>query len=337
MVRFSIILTCYNAERYINKCIESILSQTYKDFELVCVNDGSTDNTLKILTEYSKNDQRISVIEQANQGLSGARNTGIRNSHGQYVTFIDPDDWYDTDYLECVAAETRDEDVIQCGYTKILPSHNRTVRLFDKKIIVDGARMEDLKKCYIGPTNAELRKPDSADRLNSVCTKFVKLSIVKEHNLQFEDTKEIGPAEDLLFTYKYIMFCKSAVCLPIEGYNYYANPSSSTNTYHPELLRQWNELYKRLWEVVQDNADYKEPYYNRRRLSIIGLALNQIRCSSSLREQRRKISETLADGLYRDIYEGFDLTPMPLKWRLFFYCVKTKKYTLLTILLRQIG
>ncbi|WP_279155107.1 glycosyltransferase family 2 protein [Thomasclavelia cocleata] len=104
MANISVVVPVYKVEKYIDRCITSILNQTYNDFELVLVDDGSPDNCGKICDEYAKKDTRIHVIHQENRGLSAARNAGIdwsfKNSNSQWITFIDSDDWIDTRFLE---------------------------------------------------------------------------------------------------------------------------------------------------------------------------------------------------------------------------------------------
>lgn len=100
MPKISVIIPVYNTEKYLSRCLESIINQTYTDLEIICVNDGSTDNSAKILEEYAKKDKRIKVISQNNRGLSMARNVGLKHMSGQYVSFIDSDDWIDVEYYE---------------------------------------------------------------------------------------------------------------------------------------------------------------------------------------------------------------------------------------------
>ena len=96
----SIVVPCYNVGEYLTDCLDSLINQTFKDIEIVCVNDGSTDKTLQILDDYAKKDLRIKIITQENKGLSGARNTGVNNSSGSYITFVDSDDWVSENYIE---------------------------------------------------------------------------------------------------------------------------------------------------------------------------------------------------------------------------------------------
>ena len=100
MVKISVIIPVYNVEKYLKECLDSVINQTLKDIEIICVNDGSTDNSLNILENYAKKDNRIIVISQKNKGLSGARNTGLKYCSGEYVSFIDSDDYVSKDLFE---------------------------------------------------------------------------------------------------------------------------------------------------------------------------------------------------------------------------------------------
>ena len=99
-VKISIVLPVYNVANYLRKCLDSLVNQTFKDFEVICVNDGSTDMSLSILEGYSLTDSRFKIITQENRGLSGARNTGIKHVRGEYVLFVDSDDWLEDNALE---------------------------------------------------------------------------------------------------------------------------------------------------------------------------------------------------------------------------------------------
>ena len=99
-IKFSIIVPVYNVEKFLRESLDSIVAQTFKDFEVICVNDGSTDNSLDILEEYAKNDSRIKIISQENQGQGIARNKAIDIAQGRYLLFVDPDDWIETNALE---------------------------------------------------------------------------------------------------------------------------------------------------------------------------------------------------------------------------------------------
>ena len=98
-ILISIVVPTYNNEKFLDKCVESILSQTYHEFELLIINDGSTDNTINVLQPYLKKDKRIKLHNTKNKGVSSARNLGISKAKGEYICFIDSDDWVEKDYL----------------------------------------------------------------------------------------------------------------------------------------------------------------------------------------------------------------------------------------------
>ena len=114
----SIIIPIYNVEKYLSKCIESLVGQTYKDIEIILINDGSPDHCLSICEQYSKKDNRIIVIDQENKGVSAARNAGLKMAKGEYIGFVDPDDWIAVDMYEGLHSVIKqsDVDMVICGY-----------------------------------------------------------------------------------------------------------------------------------------------------------------------------------------------------------------------------
>lgn len=114
----SVIVPVYNVEKYIEKCVESILTQSYRDFEIILVDDGATDSSGKICDKLCETDSRIKVVHQSNQGLSAARNTGLDNMQGEYVTFIDSDDYIENDYLQCLYENVTSQqaEISVCGH-----------------------------------------------------------------------------------------------------------------------------------------------------------------------------------------------------------------------------
>lgn len=112
-MKFSIIIPVYNVEQYLRKCLDSVLEQSYKgDYEVICVNDGSTDSSLAILEEYAEKRDKIKIINQANGGLSEARNAGLRAAQGEYIWFVDSDDWIEYNSLDVLSKNLDNEDVI---------------------------------------------------------------------------------------------------------------------------------------------------------------------------------------------------------------------------------
>lgn len=111
-MRFSIVIPVYNVELYLKDCLDSVLDQTFEDWEAICVNDGSTDHSVTILDEYASKDSRFYIINQQNGGLSAARNTGLKAAKGEYVLFLDSDDWLESKALDVISESLTDEDML---------------------------------------------------------------------------------------------------------------------------------------------------------------------------------------------------------------------------------
>lgn len=111
-MKFSVIIPVYNVEVYLQVCLDSVLNQTFEDWEAICVNDGSTDNSAAILEEYGHKDGRFKIVNQPNGGLSAARNTGLKTATGEYALFLDSDDWLESNALEIVSKSLTDEDML---------------------------------------------------------------------------------------------------------------------------------------------------------------------------------------------------------------------------------
>ena len=171
----SVIVPVYNVEKYLSQCLDSILAQTFKDFECICVNDGSTDGSLDILQEYAKKDDRIKIIIQENKGLSAARNVGIREAIGQYISFVDSDDWVDKNYLQILyrTIENTNSEVVVCNYEKYYEKEDK----FSSNIFPQGSKIScndnlslKISKGYTQPT---------------VWTKIIKMKLLKEKMIVF--------------------------------------------------------------------------------------------------------------------------------------------------------
>lgn len=331
--KISIIVLCYNTASYLPRCLDSIINQTYNNIEIICVNDGSTDNTLEVLYKYSQIDKRIIIVSQNNTGTSGARNKGLDLCTGDYFTFVDSDDWISHSYIEKIIQKfKKTTDVSICGYTKDDNGRQSQVRLFDDILYYDTNEFYLLRKRVVGPVGSQLQHPETLDSYSSVCTKLFRTSIAKNNHIRFLPNNPVG--EDMFFTVAYFKYAKSAICLPYTEYFYRRNRTSVTRSYNPTLLEQWTRLYDYLWDIVKNDTGLQESYFNRKALSIIGMLLNQVNVSGGFYTKRNKIFEILNSTLYKDIYKAFDTSQMPIHWRFFFYLVKHNRYTELLCMLK---
>ena len=210
----SIIVPVYNTEAYLPDCLDSIVNQTYKDIEIILVDDGSTDNSGRICDEYAKQDNRIVVIHKENGGVSSARNRGIDISNGKFICFIDSDDTIDKLYVETLAVAINDDevDLVLCNVRDIWIN-----RISEKRKI---------KEYLSGDFFADYYK--LINLLRFPVLKLYKSQIIKKYNLKFYE--DIVCAEDQIFNFEYYIHISKYVYIDKAYYNYYHRNNGSLST-----------------------------------------------------------------------------------------------------------
>lgn len=203
--KISIVVPVYNVEKYLEKCLESIINQTYHNIEIILVDDGSTDKSGELCDSYRVKDQRINVIHKKNGGLASARNVGMHTLTGDYIMFIDSDDWVDATICEDLLYAIRYYHVnaSMCSYIREYPQKAIVKKIFDENVVLSGNLIER-KLC--GPLGEELKFPENMESLNSMWGKLYPAQAIIKENVT--DNKIIGPSEDLLLIYRCSMILK---------------------------------------------------------------------------------------------------------------------------------
>lgn len=204
MTKISVIVPVYKVEKYIGECINSILAQTFKDFEMILVDDGSPDKSGEICDSYAKKDNRIKVFHKKNGGVSSARNFGIDKAVGEWLCFIDSDDTILPTYLEDFELDKVKSDIYMQGYVKVKES----------RII----ETHDFNKCKESDFANILAYSEDNNIINSPCFKLYKSSIVNTNRVRFDIRTSYG--EDHLFSLDYCRYISSAHFTLFHGYNY---------------------------------------------------------------------------------------------------------------------
>lgn len=204
MAKYSVIVPVYKVEAVLPRCIDSILSQTEPDFELILIDDGSPDRSGEICDEYAQKDPRIKVIHQENGGVSRARNAGLDIAQGEYIIFVDSDDYIDNNFLEGVASSCAD--LIIGGYQ--IEGYSIA------KPVVRKYEAHD----FFEPSAFEIRSLFESGELNYACTKGFAASIIRKYNIRFDETLSL--AEDTLFVVQYSFYCRSIQRIETIGYHY---------------------------------------------------------------------------------------------------------------------
>lgn len=223
-LKVSIVVPVYNVEKFLPTCLDSLVNQTLKEIEIICVNDGSTDNSPKILEEYAKKDSRIQVIHQENLGSSCTRNSGLKRVKGEYIGFIDSDDWVDLDFFEKLynAAKRHDADIAAASIIRKYP--NSKMRA---KVLITEEKTYDLSTLKF--------KVTETPRKSYVFNKIYKTSQIKENNITFPDNQDY--CEDIYFSIRALYFLKRLVTVPNTTYYYRVNYSSITRVQPSDAKR----------------------------------------------------------------------------------------------------
>ena len=217
MPKVSVIIPVYKVERYLPACLDSVLAQTFQDWEAICVNDGSPDGCDKILEKYAKKDKRIKVITQANQGLSMARNNGLKQATGEYILFLDSDDFIQPQLFEiCYGLAEKEKAQLVC-YSMFKENKGKTLDTFFRK-------KYSIKSLKYALTDTPLyyQKKRCKYKISvNACTKFYKKSLTKD--LSFIPKIKM---EDYPHTYAVLAKRPKTVILNIPLYYYTPNPNS---------------------------------------------------------------------------------------------------------------
>lgn len=272
MPKISVIVPVYNVEKYLARCLDSIINQTLADIEIICINDGSTDNSLEILNDYAKKDSRIKIIDQTNAGLSCARNAGMQIAQGEYIGFVDSDDWIDLDFYEKLytAAKKYDAD-IACGSIKAWRKCNR------KNIMLKYKEEELASDIY-----RKFYLCDIPETCN-VWNRIYRTSKLKENHIEFEPGVLY---EDVCFTTEVLIETDTLVTVPGTYYNYErANVTSIVKIKSEKAKRDYEHIKKRMLELLKSkNVNLPAHYHDVKKYKFLGITVIKIRYHSTRRE-----------------------------------------------------
>lgn len=318
----SIILPVYNAEKTIDRAITSVLSQSYSNFELIIINDGSLDNTLEVCKKYI--DARICIESQRNKGLSNARNKGISLSRGVYICFIDADDWYEMDYLHKMIENINatKTDFVVCDFIPhlkdnvcIRPKINNTVytKLFDNK---------DFLQLF------------ESGIMNPVWNKLYKKRIIDIWNLRFEN---IAIVEDLPFNLNYIKHIHSVSFIKDGLYHYDISTSVLTKRISEEMFQNYISVHAFFLSLVNiefHNIISRSIYHQY--LSLTIRYINQIKIGKLQRREAFTVLNKYLDNLLIR-YSIQSYYPKGYKDIIIYSLIRFHCYSILFFLLKRIN
>lgn len=240
MAVVSVIVPMYKVEKYIVRCLDSLLNQTFQDIEIICVDDGSPDRSGEIAEQYAVQDKRIKVVHKENAGLGMARNTGLEIANAKYVMFVDSDDFLSLDFIDDLvnAAIKNCADTVIAGYSRyknglssVIPNTLQDRVIHSKEIITDVLYM------MIGP------KRNGTDTVNmAVWRVLFSLELIKKNSLKFPSEREFI-SEDIIFDLHYYLRCNCVCGVKNAGYQYCLNEESLTEKYNQKRFQMGKKLY----------------------------------------------------------------------------------------------
>ena len=244
-MQISIVIPIYNGANYIEDLYQSLKNQTYDDFEVIYINDGSKDNSLKLLSEIARNDSRVSVYSQENKGICASRNLGIEKSHGEYLIFLDQDDGIENNLIEkyLEAITINDADLASFGKMHYFVENGQIV---SKKPQIIGEEL-------VTDENQRLRylfNIDNKKRLMTIWNCIYRKNIIEYHHIRFDQHFKHGD-EDGMFNIEYTLHCKKVFFSKNCYYHYYIRKGISTITkYNEELLENYLYYADKVYSLI---------------------------------------------------------------------------------------
>ncbi len=325
IVKVSVIVPVYNVEKYLDVCMESIINQTFKDIEIILVDDGSPDSCPQICDDYARKDSRIKVIHKKNAGLGYARNSGLEIASGEYVTFCDSDDYIDVDTYEKIIPLMDEYQLDEIRFTrsrfKDKGMHSKgnyegKLKIFENK--------KDLK--YLALTIFEDCINDNNKYAigGSSCMAVYRREIIEKNKLRFLSEREYI-CEDYVFNFDYYLNAQRVGYLPHTFYHYRVNPESLTRTVRLDRIKMMKKVSMYISQrFIESGFSKKDTLY------AVGIYVHTVRSALksvfnstlSLKEKRKWFMEETKDQYLQESFKNYPLYRLTIKQRLLSYVIK---------------
>ena len=308
----SVIVPVYQCEKYLSRCIDSILNQTFSDLEIVLIDDGSTDQSPRICDEYKKQDNRVKVVHQENKGVAAARNSGLDIAKGNYITFVDSDDYIEPDMYEQMMEKAiqYDCDVIMCDCVKDFPDKSQ---IYSHDIRAGYYSHIQLKSEYY-PHLLIMENVEYPATISNWLLLFKK-SLNKVRYVE-----GVRFSEDLLFGAQLLLYAKSFYYLKGKPYYHYVmNESSATHTFQKDKWNDYKVLYSAAEKFFLSHAKFD--FRHQLDLMLLFFVYNAVEELSSTRRLSRLERKSLSNSILSDIqvkqmFYRLNILSLPISWKL---------------------
>lgn len=315
----SIIIPAYNAEKYIETCLNSILLQTYPNIEVLVINDGSTDCTEELIKKFSLKDSRVHCISQRNLGASAARNLGLKYANGEFIMFLDSDDWLEKECCE-ISLNTIKQyqaDVLMFDYYKIINNKRYPYNSYSKKIIEFNTDKENSTSVY-------------DMRAISVWGKLYKLNSIKD--IYFDESIKIS--EDVDFNFRVYNHVEKIIYIQKYMLNYRVLNSSAVHGYDKNIFENIMQPIKKMETyMLEDNQ--VNAYYSFVAIAYMVICQNGIYLSPevSLKDKYMEIRKLSKDQTFKNLFLNAEKLVLPLSRKLFIFLGKYHFYYVIILIL----
>lgn len=324
--KMSVIVPVYNVEDYLERCIDSLIHQTLEEIQIILVDDGSTDSSPSICDAYAREDQRVLVIHKENEGQGIARNHGLAKAMGEYVCFLDSDDYYELNTCEVLYKHLKETNVDLCCYGyQIDDKDGNLVRrpLIREKIYQGQEVSADFILHYFG----DLPEDDNL-RGFSACMSAFRTSIIKEKNLEFPSERKVL-SEDTIFSLEFCKHAKGVATLPQVFYHYCQNAESFSQGYRKDKFIKTKILYGIL-------KGYTKEFNIEEKTNIRLAMLIWVNLMACLKQETRRIPEHGRKEVLKNVKEMCNdemtvkelpklwNTSLPLQQKLLLFCIMHK-------------
>lgn len=331
--KVSIIVPIYNVEQYINRCIQSLLSQSLKEIEIILVDDSSPDKCPIICDDYAKQYPNIRVIHKPNGGLGKARNSGIDIAQGEYICFVDSDDFIESDMIERLYKKCIDEklDVIYSEFNVDNYPRYRVI-LHPEHLYKSRQEIEELQLDMIG---AEPQYKSSVKFEASACKGLYATKIIRENNVYFLSEREYI-SEDLLFNLDILKLSNRVKTVPWQLYHYCLNNSSLTHTYRTDRWKKNLIMIETIKSYLPNFNKNKELNLRLARTAMayarMSIGIESRRKDIGILEKRKNIEKMISDPIFINQITNYPLKLLPLIWSVYGFLLKKKCSLLLLII-----
>lgn len=296
-MKISVIIAVYNNEDHIDQCIQSILSQNLTNFELIIINDGSTDSCGSICDNYAANDKRVKVYHQENRGVSAARNLGLENAKGEWITFVDSDDYVSGNYFDCVL-EYGDQDFILVSLNRIENNEESEYVNFKPQKL----KLEEFIRTY-----------QLYPHFPHAGAKFYKAAIIVENKLKFDENVNFG--EDATFNLSYLFNCHKIALTNLYTYKYRYSPEGLSNK-KIIIVEDEQYFYEEIASILKSNLTDTEVISEQIVYPLKRYYLSVLRSKLSKKEKRTIIKLLIKKykKLILKFVKGHRVHLIPLIW-----------------------